>query len=67
MTTVRLKKWVKENVQACDGGEAELVAGLTNGDIDKPEWLCVSEINSDTVRVWDEENGSQYLGFIDLS
>lgn len=46
--------------------EYEIAAGLDNGDIDKPSWLCTSNVNSHIVRVWDYKNGSQYEKFIDI-
>lgn len=45
--------------------ESEIAAGLTNGDIQKPEWLGVSE-NLDHLKVWDTEetNESSTWGFV---
>ena len=47
--------------------DAEIAAGLTNGDIEKPEWMCISE-NTDHLKVWDAENGgSSQMGFVWIS
>lgn len=44
--------------------ENEIAAGLGNGDIEKPEWLCISE-STDHLKVWDGEDGmsSTQMGF----
>jgi len=41
---------------------SEIAAALTNGDLDKPEWLCISE-DTDHLKVWDCEDGSSKMGF----
>lgn len=46
--------------------ETILAAELTSGQIDKPEWLCVSE-SSDNLKIWDDEEGSAQMGFITVS
>ena len=61
----RLAKWVSE--QLAENTESEIAAGLTNGDIQTPEWLGTSTIDSNTIRIWDQEDGSQFVGFVDLS
>jgi hypothetical protein len=48
--------------------EAETIfaADLTGGQIDKPEWLCLSE-GTDHLKIWDEEEGSIQMGYITVS
>jgi hypothetical protein len=61
----RLQSWLQGTL--VDVTEAELAAGLCNGDIETPDWLTVSEdING--IKIWDgEAGGSSRLGFVVLS
>lgn len=42
-----------------------LAAGLSNGDIEKPEWVCVSE-STDSLKILDHDEGNPYMGFITI-
>lgn len=46
--------------------ESILASELTNGSIEKPEWLCISE-ESSYIKIWDEEESSAQMGFITVS
>jgi len=43
----------------------EIAAGLGNGDIEKPEWMAISE-NTDHIKAWDTEDptASHQMGFV---
>ena len=51
-----------------ENSEAEIAAGLGNGDIDRPEWMGYSE-GTDGLKIWDTEdsNASSSWGFMFLS
>ncbi len=50
-----------------DLSEYDIAAGLGNGDIERPEWLGVSE-GVDHIKLWDTEDGhsSHQMGFSTL-
>ena len=49
-----------------ENSEAEIVAGIGNGDIHRPEWMGYSE-ESGGIKVWDTENGDASWGFMFFS
>lgn len=46
--------------------DSEIAAGLTNGDIEKPSWLSISE-SADHLKAWDNEtNADSAWGFVQV-
>ena len=61
----RLELFFKELRE--DLTDSEIAAGLTNGDIEVPEWMGISEV-TDHLKAWDLENGgSSQMGFITIN
>jgi len=58
----RINLWL-EGLKA-ELSESEIMAGLGNGDIDRPDWLSISE-STDHIKIWDNETmASNQMGFL---
>ncbi len=63
-TASRLADWLA--AQRAEGlSDGDIVGGLQNGDINKPEWMSTQD-NADHSKIWDQDHGSSQMGFIDL-
>ena len=60
----RIEKFFME-LRDSDLTNNEIAAGLGNGDIEKPEWMAVSE-STDHIKAWDTDDpgASSQFGFI---
>jgi hypothetical protein len=47
-----------QDLQRAELADHEICAGLGNGDIEKPDWLAVSE-STDHLIIWDSEEGDK--------
>ena len=63
-TATRLIDWLA--AQRAEGlSDGDIVAGLQNGDVSRPEWMSTQD-NPDHTKIWDQDHGSSQMGFIDL-
>lgn len=59
----RLKKWYRNMV--AEMTEAEIAAGLSNGEIEAPEWLSWG-FTTIGFAIWDNEVSDGHTGLIEL-
>lgn len=65
MKSQRLINWYNKKMSELSS-ERELAAGITNGDIDTPEWLAYSPTTGIGFAIWDNEKSDGTTGLIDL-
>jgi len=58
---------INQFLSTLDLSDYEIAAGLTNGEIERPDWMGVTE-DTDHLKIWDmeDENACAHFGFLTI-